>query len=229
MMTLMVGPASWTWLGRLFVGVCLLLGGVQGGQGADVSGTWVGSWQVGGADEPVCLALISGAGGVFAEMAYREDKEYEIVKGQDVPGGMEFELPDRERGPIHLKVSVNGSSLIGEVLVGGRSGSVSLKKYSWPSSVYRFGKVSDQPKPLRINQASYTDQALAAKIQGSVELDVQVLSNGMVGKDVRVVRGLGLGLDEKAIEAVRTWVFTPPHEDCRPGPRVKINIEFRIP
>ena len=48
-------------------------------------------------------------------------------------------------------------------------------------------------------------------------------------KDIRVVRSLGMGLDEKAIEAVDKWRFKPGYKDGKPVP-VKANVEvnFRL-
>ena len=47
--------------------------------------------------------------------------------------------------------------------------------------------------------------------------------------DARVVKPLGLGLDEKAVETVRTWRFTPATRDGIPvAVRVSIEVSFRI-
>jgi TonB family protein len=55
-----------------------------------------------------------------------------------------------------------------------------------------------------------TEQARAAKVEGTVLLKVEVEETGMVSKDqIRVVRRLGYGLDEAAVECVRQWRFKP--------------------
>lgn len=54
----------------------------------------------------------------------------------------------------------------------------------------------------------YSDEARKAKYQGQVLLSVVVLPNGQAGK-IQVVNSPGLGLDQKAIEAVRNWRFKP--------------------
>jgi len=54
----------------------------------------------------------------------------------------------------------------------------------------------------------YSDPARAAKVQGVVMLRVEIDSAGRI-RGVSVDRGLGLGLDEKAVEAVRRWRFLP--------------------
>jgi TonB family protein len=55
-------------------------------------------------------------------------------------------------------------------------------------------------------EAQYSDEAVKAKYQGTVELLAIITPDGRA-TDIHVVRGVGLGLDEKAIEAVRTWRF----------------------
>lgn len=58
----------------------------------------------------------------------------------------------------------------------------------------------------------YSDPAREAKVQGLVLLRVEIDGSGQI-RDVRVDQGLGLGLDEKAIEAVRRWKFRPGMKD----------------
>jgi protein TonB len=54
----------------------------------------------------------------------------------------------------------------------------------------------------------YPEEARKVKYSGSVTLNVVVLSNGKTGR-IEVVNSPGMGLDEKAMEAVRTWIFKP--------------------
>ena len=57
----------------------------------------------------------------------------------------------------------------------------------------------------------YTDEARQEKLQGSVTLRVLVTKDGRAGQ-VKMVKGLGLGLDERAISAVRGWKFQPARD-----------------
>jgi protein TonB len=57
----------------------------------------------------------------------------------------------------------------------------------------------------------YTDEARHVKVQGTVTLRVLVGANGKAAQ-IRVVRGVGYGLDERAIETVRGWKFTAAHD-----------------
>ena len=48
-------------------------------------------------------------------------------------------------------------------------------------------------------------------------------------KDIRVQRSLGLGLDEKAIEAVKTWKFEPARKDGQPvAVQINVEVNFRL-
>jgi TonB family protein len=75
----------------------------------------------------------------------------------------------------------------------------------------------------------YTDEARLAKLEGGVLLSLVVGSDGQA-RDIRVARPLGLGLDERAIENVRTWRFKPGTRNGMPVD-VQVNEEvfFRQP
>lgn len=81
-------------------------------------------------------------------------------------------------------------------------------------------KVIDSPDP------EYSDEARRAKYQGTVVLWVVVGPDGRV-HDVRVQRTLGMGLDERAVEAVKRWKFEPARKDGQ-AVAVQVNIEVRF-
>lgn len=73
------------------------------------------------------------------------------------------------------------------------------------------------PRVRRQIVPPYPRAAAEAGIEGKVLLLVEVDEKGRV-TNVRVLRGLGHGLDEAAVEAVRQFTFTPGTVDGRPGP-----------
>jgi TonB family protein len=76
---------------------------------------------------------------------------------------------------------------------------------------------------------SFSEEARKSKMQGSVTLRIVVGTDGRVS-NIRVARGLGMGLDERAIEAVRGWRFKPAlGADRKPVPtEVLIEVTFRL-
>ena len=80
--------------------------------------------------------------------------------------------------------------------------------------------------PFRSVTPDYSPQARAAGLQGSVILCVSLDAFGrLVG--VQVIQGLGFGLEEKAIDAVRRWQFKSASLDGKPV-RVKQSVEVRF-
>jgi protein TonB len=75
----------------------------------------------------------------------------------------------------------------------------------------------------------YSDEARHVKMQGTVTLQVLVGSDGR-SSDIRVVRGLGYGLAERAVETVRGWKFSPARDASRRAVAAWVTIEavFRL-
>lgn len=93
---------------------------------------------------------------------------------------------------------------------------------------YRPGSGVEPPRLLREVKPRYAEAARRAGIQGEVVLEVVVRADGTVG-DLRVVQGLGGGLDERAAEAVRQWRFRPGLRQGTPvDVIVEVSVEFRL-
>jgi len=76
--------------------------------------------------------------------------------------------------------------------------------------VYRPGSGIVNPRVLREVTPDYTSEAMRARVQGEVWLEVVVLPDGTVG-DVTITKSIDsvFGLDEEAIRAARQWIFAP--------------------
>ncbi len=72
--------------------------------------------------------------------------------------------------------------------------------------IYRVGGEVSAPVLISKTEPEYSEEARKAKYSGTVLLSLVVDANGLP-RDIKVVRPLGLGLDEKAIEAVEKWRF----------------------
>jgi TonB family protein len=74
----------------------------------------------------------------------------------------------------------------------------------------------------------YSDEARKAKYSGTIDLSVLVDETGKVAA-VNVVHALGMGLDEKAMEAVRQWRFDPATQNGKPiAAQVPLSVNFRL-
>jgi len=94
--------------------------------------------------------------------------------------------------------------------------------------IYTLGKGVTAPHALYDPDPEYSDEARKAKYQGNVVLSVIVDATGHV-RDIRVARSVGMGLDEKAIEAVQKWKFAPGMKDGRPvAVQVSVEVNFRL-
>jgi TonB family protein len=84
------------------------------------------------------------------------------------------------------------------------------------------------PRLIYDPEPEYSDEARKQKYQGMVLLQVVVGEDGRA-RDVRVAQSVGLGLDEKALEAVRQWRFEPGRLDGRAvAVVVNIQVNFRL-
>lgn len=93
---------------------------------------------------------------------------------------------------------------------------------------FRPGSGVEPPRLLREVKADYTDEARRGNIEGEVELEIVVRRDGTVG-DVKVVRGLRGGLNDRAVQAVRQWRFAPGRMKGTPvDVVVEVGVEFKL-
>ena len=93
---------------------------------------------------------------------------------------------------------------------------------------FKIGGGVSAPVPIFKPEPEYSEEARKLKWQGSVLLSIVVDENG-VPQNIRVVRSLGLGLDQKAVEAVQKWRFKPGQKDGKSVPVfADIEVNFRL-
>ena len=92
--------------------------------------------------------------------------------------------------------------------------------------VRRIGGGVSAPVVLFAPEPEFSEEARKAKVAGNVLVYLQVDTTGHP-VHVRVLRGIGLGLDEKAVEAVRQYKFKPAMENGKPVP-VEMNVEVNF-
>jgi TonB family protein len=97
-----------------------------------------------------------------------------------------------------------------------------------PTGVFRVGGGVSQPAITHKVDPIYSEEARKAKYSGSVRLSFVVDIDGKA-KNIQVTRGVGLGLDGKAIDAVRQWTFLPGMKDGKPVPvYAEVEVNFRL-
>ncbi len=94
--------------------------------------------------------------------------------------------------------------------------------------VFRVGGGVTAPSLLWKKEPEYSEEARKAKHQGTVVLYIEVTPDGKAS-NMKVVKSLGLGLDEKAMEAVKQWKFQPGKKDGKPVTvAATIEVNFRL-
>ena len=87
---------------------------------------------------------------------------------------------------------------------------------------YRGGVTS--PTCAYCPDPQYTDAARESKLQGTVILDVLVGADGRAS-EIRITKGIGMGLDERASQSVRTWHFVPAHDSAYRAVAAWVTVE----
>jgi TonB family protein len=94
--------------------------------------------------------------------------------------------------------------------------------------IYHVGGGVSAPVVTYSVDPEYSDEARRAKYTGIVMVSLVVDAQGLP-EQVHVARSLGMGLDERAIEAVRQYKFKPAMYQGKPVPvQVQIEVNFQI-
>ena len=96
------------------------------------------------------------------------------------------------------------------------------------SGVYRVGGGVTAPVLVYKTEPEYSEFARATKYQGTVTLMWRSGPDGLA-HNIQVMRSLGMGLDQKAIDAVSQWQFAPGTKDGQPVTvAAAIEVNFRL-
>jgi periplasmic protein TonB len=94
--------------------------------------------------------------------------------------------------------------------------------------IYNVGNGVSMPRAIYSPEPEFSEEARKSKYQGEVTLMAVIGADGLP-RNLTVVRALGMGLDERALEAVRTWRFDPARKDGRPvAVRMNIIVNFHL-
>jgi len=121
-----------------------------------------------------------------------------------------------------------GSGTGGGIGQGSGNGLGSGTGGGYGGGVYHVGGGVSAPRLIYSVDPEFSDEARRAKYQGVAAIECIVDAQGNVQRP-RTVRPLGMGLDEKAIEAVKQYKFAPAMKDGKPVPVViDVEVNFRI-
>ncbi len=97
-----------------------------------------------------------------------------------------------------------------------------------PGNVERVGNGVSAPSVLAKVDPEYSEAGRRLHAQGTILLDIVIQPDG-TARDFRVLKSLGYGLDEKAVEAVRKWRFKPGMKDGNAVPvRAHVEVNMRL-
>ncbi|HUB81028.1 MAG TPA: energy transducer TonB [Bryobacteraceae bacterium] len=209
--------------------LCLLLTSAGAFAAVDLSGSWTGVMIRGREEIPLYLTLIQNqhqiSGTLDSGSAVTEAR---IEKPALIANRLEFELHDSQGDTMRFRLNVAGTHMTGEAAAGNRAGRIQLEKMPPPSVSFNLGFGVSAPALLTQVQPEYTEEARKAKLQGTVVLYARIDPKGRAA-DIKVIRSLGMGLDEKAMDAVQRWKFKPGFKGGQAvAVEAAIEVNFRL-
>jgi len=154
--------------------------------------------------------------------------QLDLVKGNSVLAPAAIEAVRQWRYQPYL-VGGNPAEVETQIAVAFRLKAAPVAKPLSGSAVITLQTITPgvvPPVQISLPPPEYTDQARDARLQGTVILLALIGSDGRIG-DLTVTHAVGMGLDEKAIEAVRRWKFQPAQKKGKPvAAQVRINLDF---
>ncbi len=191
---------------------------------ADVSGKWTGTMETNGRPVRIFVTLSQQGDQVTGSVATGNDTASVPLENPRLQGDtLTFDVHDNAGRTTSFRLSMSGASLNGESQAGQEVSKIVLSR-----PLYRVGGGVSAPVLIYKRDPDYTEEARNAKFQGTVLLSVEIDPTG-TATNIKVSRRLGMGLDEKAIEAVKQWKFKPGLKDGVPVTvAANIEVNFRL-
>lgn len=186
----------------------------------------------------IVVAVFSGtisSVGEFRDLTALGGDPVFTTVARDAVGQWRYSPPTQEGKPVDAKVYVIVYADKGKIwddvepeLPLPMQPHAPIKEQIASSELSRVGGRVTAPRAIFAPDPEYSELARKARYQGVALLGVIVGPDGKP-HDVWVVKKLGLGLDQKAIDAVRTWTFEPATRDGEPvAVLINIEVSFRL-
>jgi len=196
---------------------------------AGLDGTWVGIMLLDSRASRISLTLRENERSVSGTVSFGDSEPVRIRHAQMAGNLLRFSFDDAPDSFVKVRLKVvdgllvgqfhhRGEALSGEAQFGDRIAEVMLP----------FHNACNTPALLlQSSPAEYSKEARSAQLEGTVYLSVRIDTSGQP-VEVHILRGLGMGLDEKAIEALKKWQFKPASQDGRTVPfETVVEVNFR--
>jgi len=177
--------------------------------------TWMGQIrekQEGGAADAEALytGALSQEAPNSAEAALTQEIYARFLRGQQRTGEAEV---------METRAAATRKALVG---------SATARFMIGQGQTYRVGNGVTAPKLLSKVEPAYSDEARAEKIAGTVLLQIVIEPDG-TASNIQLIKSMGFGLDEKAVEAINQWRFQPGTKDGVPVPvQAQIEVNFKL-
>jgi TonB family protein len=207
----------------LRIALLIAFGIISNLMAASLTGKWNGAIYTNDGPIPISLVVDQDDGKVSGSAATDTMKKGAPIENAEIRGDeLSFEIHDDRNRVIRFRLILADTALRGEATVGTEVSKVALSR---PTP----GKMTaTAPALIYKVEPEYTEEARAAKVEGTVILYAEIAPDG-TAKNLRVRRSNGSGLDEKAIECVKQWKFKPAEREGKPvTAAATLEVNFRL-
>lgn len=201
---------------------------------AGIAGRWSGTVDTDGKLSPLTLTLYQNGQQVTGTFGAGDAGAQSPILSAELHGNqLSFDVRYADL-TVSYRLTLSEDSLKGDASVPGQVSKVTLTRArsTNPKNAFQDGARSMTSPPILIHKvdAEYTKEARAARLQGTVLLQVMIDTTGTIVADrIQVLHSLGLGLDEKAIEAVKQFKWKPALKDGLPAAVfASVEVNFKL-
>jgi len=196
-----------------------------------VSGQWTGRLNAPGATEPesIFLTLSQFGAQLSGSVTFGRPPVSAHFSVEMKDNEFTFDVRDRLGHTVTFRMKVSDAGITGEATDADAVSKVTFPQHEFVPVERKYEGRATPPVLLHKVDPQYTEEARQAHLQGTVLLRLTIDEDGKA-TNIRVGKGLGMGLDEKAIECVQQWRFTPAKglDDKPTATEATIEVNFRL-